>query len=86
MTPVKQIQTHYSSKYPTTNDRILTLQMVCEAVSLTKATIYRSIAVQKFPAQVRLTPGGGRVGWREKEVHQWLRDPSAWATRKEVSA
>ena len=86
MTPVKQIQTNYSSEYPTTSDRILSLKMVCEVVSLAKATIYRSIADQKFPAQVRLTPGGGRIGWREKEVHQWLRDPSTWATRKGVSA
>ena len=86
MKQVKPTPTNYLSEYRITSDRILTLQMVCEAVSLTKATIYRSIADQNFPAQVRLTPGGGRVGWREREVHQWLRDPSAWAEKKGVSA
>ena len=86
MTPVKRIQTNYFSEYPTTSDRILNLKMVCEVASLAKATIYRSIADQNFPAPVRLTPGGGRVGWRENEIQQWLRDPSAWAVRKGVSA
>lgn len=51
-------------------DALLTLAVVSGATGLSGSTIYRRMATQEFPAQVRL---GARCSrWRAAEVRAWL--------------
>ncbi|MBL9070509.1 MAG: AlpA family phage regulatory protein [Sphingopyxis sp.] len=52
---------------------ILNLHDVVYLSSLSRSTIYRQIALGKFPKPVRF--GQRRKGWRRLEVEKWLRDP-----------
>ena len=49
---------------------IYRLPTVCEVTGLSKATIYRLLAREEFPARVKLSPRC--VGWRVAEVDAWL--------------
>ena len=49
---------------------ILRLAQVQQLTGLSKATIYRLIAKNRFPAGVRLSKAA--VGWRRKEVEAWI--------------
>ena len=51
-------------------DRMLTLDEVCQATSLSPATIWRMIAKGRFPSQFRLSEN--RVGWSLVQVRSWL--------------
>lgn len=51
-------------------DRILRLKAVIDRVGLSRATLYRRIADNAFPAPVSL--GGTSVGWRESAVNAWI--------------
>ena len=52
--------------------RILSIDQVEAKVGLHRATIYRLVAQDLFPKQVRLS--SNRVGWIESEVEAWLRN------------
>lgn len=51
--------------------RVLSIRDVIKLTSLSRATLYR-MSGRSFPAPVRLTPTGSRVGWVEAEVRDWL--------------
>lgn len=51
--------------------RVLSIRDVIKLTSLSRATLYR-MRGRSFPAPVRLTPTGSRVGWIEAEVRDWL--------------
>lgn len=59
-------------------DRILNIRDVTRLTTLSRATVYRH-AGRTFPASVRLTASGSRVGWKEQHVRDWMRDPLGWA-------
>ena len=63
---------------PNTFDRLLDIREVLRSNSLSRATVYRGISAGTFPAPIRLTPAGRRVGWRESDLVAWSRNPSAW--------
>ena len=63
---------------PNTFDRLLDLREVLRSISLSRATIYRGISAGTFPPPIRLTPAGGRVGWRASDIVSWSENPSAW--------
>jgi len=50
--------------------KYLKLKQVMEITTLSCATIYRLMAKQRFPANIRLSPQ--RVAWDEKEILQWV--------------
>jgi prophage regulatory protein len=54
-------------------ERLLPMRDVVRLTSLSKATINRECRARRFPAPVRLTPGG-RVAWPFSEVMQWIRE------------
>lgn len=62
----------------TSASRVLSIRDVQRLNSLSRASIYRGIAAGTFPAPIRLTPGGRRVGWREEDIRAWLADPLGW--------
>jgi prophage regulatory protein len=64
---------------PASGARLLTIEQVCERVSLAKRSIYDQIKAGRFPLQVQLSPG--RVAWLEDEVNAWLaaRIAARWA-------
>lgn len=50
---------------------ILSIKGVCQATSLSRATVYRLVKSGEFPKPVSITVG--RVGWYEPVVDQWVR-------------
>lgn len=51
--------------------RILRLRDVQDCTGLSRATIYRLIRKQSFPAQMSLT-GARAVGWDSQAVESWI--------------
>lgn len=60
-----------------TADRFLRLPAVLELTGLTRATLYRRIAADTFPAQINLGPS--MVAWRQSEIDAWMQDPMGWS-------
>jgi prophage regulatory protein len=56
---------------PSSAGRFLRINDVVATVGLSRATIYRLIANEKFPKQVRLTPQC--IGWWQAAVDEWVR-------------
>lgn len=52
------------------NSRIVRLPEVMERTSLSRSTIYRYIALGKFPKSKPL--GVRAVGWRDSEISEWV--------------
>lgn len=52
------------------NMKILRLKQVMAMTGLARSTLYKYIATEGFPAQVKL--GARAVGWLEAEVLAWL--------------
>ena len=50
--------------------KILRLAAVKEKLSISKATIYRWIQTEEFPAPLHLGPRA--VGWSEASIDKWL--------------
>lgn len=55
------------------SDRFLRLPAVLSRTGLSRATLYRKIAVGTFPPQHKLAERC--CGWRASEVDVWLRNP-----------
>jgi prophage regulatory protein len=51
-------------------DKLLRLRDVSMRVSMSKATIYRKIALGKFPKPVSV--GGASVRWRASQINNWI--------------
>jgi predicted DNA-binding transcriptional regulator AlpA len=51
-------------------NRILRIKEVEHVTGLSRATIYRKMAVGAFPASVRLATQ--TVGWRELDIEGWI--------------
>lgn len=51
-------------------DRLIRLRDVVTRVGMSKATIYRKIALGEFPKPVGV--GGQSVRWRESTVVDWI--------------
>jgi len=58
--------------------RFLSIREVQQLTSLSRATIYRGATRGSLPAPTKLTACGGRVGFKESEIVEWLRDPLGW--------
>jgi prophage regulatory protein len=54
-------------------DRIIRLTEVLDRTGLTRSTLYRKVTAGTFPGNVRISVRC--VGWRESDVHAWLRNP-----------
>lgn len=52
------------------NSKILRMRDVKERTTLSETTIYRRIAENTFPRQIRL--GANSVGWFESDIEDWL--------------
>ena len=50
--------------------RFMSVNDVIASVGVSRATIYRMVAKNKFPTQHVLS--AGRVGWWERDVEDWL--------------
>lgn len=53
-----------------TEDKILRLPQVIARVGLKKTAIYKMIAVNDFPKQVKL--GTHASGWLESDIQKWI--------------
>lgn len=51
-------------------DKLLRLRDVASRVGMSKATIYRRIALGEFPRPVSV--GGASVRWRESDIDGWM--------------
>ncbi len=51
-------------------ERLLRIGDVEAKTGLSRASIYRFVRANQFPAQVRL--GSGTVRWKETEVDDWI--------------
>lgn len=56
---------------------LITIRDVQRLTTLSRATIYRFIAVGRFPVPLKLSPQG-RVAWRLSEVCAWNESPLDW--------
>ena len=52
--------------------RFARMATVVRVTGLCRATIYRMIAEQRFPAQVRI--GSRAVGWRWSDLERWSKE------------
>lgn len=52
------------------------LRDVLRITSLSRPTIYRRIAANRFPAPIRL--GGRACGWAIAELQTWISDPESY--------
>jgi prophage regulatory protein len=50
--------------------KILRLRAVLEKLGISKATVYRWIRTEDFPAPIHLGPRA--VGWSEASINKWL--------------
>ncbi|MBP6555574.1 MAG: AlpA family phage regulatory protein [Novosphingobium sp.] len=53
--------------------QFLSIKTVVRMTSLSRATIYRRIASNTFPAQIDL--GGRRIAFRRDEIERWIANP-----------
>lgn len=51
-------------------DKLIRLREVVSRVGMSKATIYRKIALGEFPRPVSV--GGQSVRWRESALDEWI--------------
>jgi predicted DNA-binding transcriptional regulator AlpA len=54
----------------------LRLRDVMRVTSLSRPTLYRRIAAQRFPRPVHL--GGRACGWASSDLAAWIRDPEGY--------
>jgi len=59
------------------NTRYLLVGDVLRRVPYSASSIWRLEKTGSFPRRVKLGPN--RVGWREHEIEEWLRDPPGWS-------
>ena len=60
-------------------DRIVRLKTVLARTGLSRSTIYRKIAEDTFPAQLKISANG--TGWRESDINRWIADQVGWRPR-----
>lgn len=56
-------------KPDTTCKRLLRCTQVQQIIPFSRSYIYELMAQGRFPASVKLIPGGRGVGWWEHEIH-----------------
>ncbi len=64
-------------------ERLIRLPEVMDRTGLRKATIYLYIKKGTFPKTIQLTQR--TVGWREKDVEEWIKNKIRVATELESS-
>lgn len=52
------------------NQKLIRLPAVIERTGLPRSTIYRKIAQNLFPQQIRISERS--VGWLESEINDWI--------------
>ena len=53
--------------------KILNITEVVSATGLSKTTIWRRLRSGDFPLAVKLGgPNSRRIGWRQKDIEEWL--------------
>jgi prophage regulatory protein len=57
-------------------ERIIRLKTVLVRTGLSRSTIYRKIAEETFPAQLKISTNGS--GWLESDINRWIADPVGW--------
>lgn len=55
---------------PTTDDELWSVKIVRKKTGLSRATVYKYMALGLFPRQRHLGPG--RVAWRASDVRTWI--------------
>jgi prophage regulatory protein len=63
-------------------ERIIRLKTVLVRTGLSRSTIYRKIAEETFPAQLKISTNGS--GWLESDINRWIADPVGWRPKGEV--
>lgn len=58
---------------------ILRLQAVVDRTGLSRSTLYRKVQVGTFPRPLRIS--SRCIGWRETDVEEWLREPTAYSAQ-----
>ncbi|HEJ9059013.1 TPA: AlpA family phage regulatory protein [Serratia fonticola] len=53
--------------------RLIKIEEVLKRCAISRATLYRLIADQRFPYQVSLT-GSRAIAWREEDVQRWIEE------------
>ena len=58
----------------------LSEKAVLQATSLSRTSLHRKRLAGEFPEPEPISDG--RVGYRIRDVYEWLKDPQAWPTRQ----
>ena len=53
-------------------ERILRIRDVISLTGMSRSQIYRLIANNEFPQQIKLTSGGKITGWQQSEILDWI--------------
>lgn len=70
VTPNRRRQKHSSPNLA--DERIVGPDQLLDRIPLDRSTIYRMVQEGRFPAPIRLTASGSRIGWRWSAVLRWL--------------
>lgn len=54
--------------------RILRMRDLSKKIGIRPSTIYEMVSKGKFPAPMKLIPGGRATGWFEETIDKWLAD------------
>ncbi|WP_306030067.1 AlpA family transcriptional regulator [Stappia sp. MMSF_3263] len=55
---------------------------VLARTGLSRSAIYRKIAEDTFPAQLKFSTNS--AGWREPNFNRWVADPVRWRSEEEI--
>ena len=61
-------------------DAFMTEKAVMKATSLSRTSLHRKRLDGTFPRPEPISEG--RVGYRIREIHNWLQDPQSWPSPK----
>jgi prophage regulatory protein len=64
----------FPAEFPT--PAFLRIKEVMRVTALSRPTVYRRIAAQRFPRPVHL--GGRACGWASSDLAAWIRDPEGY--------
>ncbi len=76
-----EIQTHkeIDTKLLLELNAFMSEKAVVKATSLSRTSLHRKRLAGEFPEPLPLSEG--RVGYRIRDVHDWLQDPAGWSKR-----
>jgi predicted DNA-binding transcriptional regulator AlpA len=73
---MKKIEEDLNPELMLTLNAFMNEKAVMQATTLSRTSLHRKRLAGKFPEPEVISPG--RVGYRVRDIFEWLQDPQAW--------